>query len=230
MRITKNSSAPYTCDATHDAALAMTSLYTTCTCKNGTGWVSTSDGATSCTWSAPVLSLLVTSGTASSMNVSGTTQGTTAYGSNVTFTLTNTGSATSSTISFSLSNTTNFVFNGGWDFAGNVWQWVKDTNSTNFGTNAYLSQLTSSSNTATGTVGGITGNTKTLFGSSGGYTSLGSTPYGGFGYGYLNYSAGTVLRGGSWTSGDHAGVFAVYLSYATSFSDHDFGFRCVYHP
>lgn len=50
MRLTKNGSQPYACDATHDAALALTSTYRMCVCKNGTGWVYTSDGTTSCSW------------------------------------------------------------------------------------------------------------------------------------------------------------------------------------
>jgi len=47
-----NFSIPTTCNATSDAALALTSYYTTCACKNGTGWVSTNDGSTSCAWGA----------------------------------------------------------------------------------------------------------------------------------------------------------------------------------
>jgi hypothetical protein len=50
MRMSKYTSEPYTCDATKDAAIAVTSNYTTCICRNGTGWVSTSDGETLCKW------------------------------------------------------------------------------------------------------------------------------------------------------------------------------------
>lgn len=56
-----NSSSPFTCDASTSKSLAMTAGYTTCAC-NGTGWVKTSDGATSCVWgaSSPPTSLVLT--------------------------------------------------------------------------------------------------------------------------------------------------------------------------
>jgi hypothetical protein len=50
MRMTKNGTEPFTCDASKDAAIAVTALYTTCICKNGTGWVKTVDGTTTCSW------------------------------------------------------------------------------------------------------------------------------------------------------------------------------------
>jgi len=46
----KNSSQPYACITIYDGAIALTNKYTTCVCKNGTGWVLTSDGTTACTW------------------------------------------------------------------------------------------------------------------------------------------------------------------------------------
>lgn len=49
VRMTKNSSEPFTCDTNHDASLAVTSLYEMCICKDGTGWVSTNGGAV-CVW------------------------------------------------------------------------------------------------------------------------------------------------------------------------------------
>jgi hypothetical protein len=50
MKIKKNSAQPYTCDAAHDSAISLTNKYTTCVCKNGSGWVLTADGTTACTW------------------------------------------------------------------------------------------------------------------------------------------------------------------------------------
>ncbi len=50
IRMAKNTSAPATCDATHDSMLATNANYTMCICRNGIGWVLTSDGLTSCTW------------------------------------------------------------------------------------------------------------------------------------------------------------------------------------
>ncbi len=117
-----------------------------------------------------------------------------------------------------------------WDFAGNVWERVKDTNSTNFGADAYFSQVTAANHTATATVGGKNGNAKTLFGPASDFTGLSSTPYGGLGYGYLSYSAGAILHGNGWDGADQSGVFAVGLGNSTTYSNSIYGFRCVQHP
>lgn len=51
MRLAKNGSAPATCDATIDGAIALTSQYTLCACKGGSSaWVTTTDGTTACAW------------------------------------------------------------------------------------------------------------------------------------------------------------------------------------
>lgn len=50
MKLKLNNAQPYACDAAHDGVIAATNKYTTCICKNGTGWVLTSDGTTACTW------------------------------------------------------------------------------------------------------------------------------------------------------------------------------------
>ncbi len=55
MRLTKNTSAPYTCDATTDAAVAMSNIYLACICRNGTGWVTMKDGTTACPWNGWVV-------------------------------------------------------------------------------------------------------------------------------------------------------------------------------
>lgn len=117
-----------------------------------------------------------------------------------------------------------------WDLAGNASEWIKDTNSTYFGENAYLSQITSTSHVSTGTIGSITSAAKTLFGASGNYTTLNSIEYAGLGYGYLNSAAGGITRGGSWNDDVNSGVFAVDLRSETSSSSANLGFRCVYHP
>lgn len=57
------------------------------------------------------LTIAATSGNPSAMNVTG--PGSPAYGSDVTFTITNTGDYTSSALSLTLSNVTNFAFNAG---------------------------------------------------------------------------------------------------------------------
>ena len=50
------------------------------------------------------------------------------------------------------------------------------------------------------------------------------------GYGWLNFSAGVVLRGGGWDSEVYAGVFATSLYRVPSSSDYGVGFRCVLSP
>lgn len=52
VRLVKNSAQPAACAASNDGTLAMTSGYITCVCKNDTGWVQTSDGATPCNWTS----------------------------------------------------------------------------------------------------------------------------------------------------------------------------------
>jgi hypothetical protein len=51
LRLAKWSAAPFTCDATHDGAIALSSLYATCVCKSGTGWITTATQA-ACVWSS----------------------------------------------------------------------------------------------------------------------------------------------------------------------------------
>jgi hypothetical protein len=51
VRLAKNSSQPFVCDAAHDGAIALTHLYQLCVCNGGTlSWQSTVDGATACSW------------------------------------------------------------------------------------------------------------------------------------------------------------------------------------
>jgi hypothetical protein len=116
-----------------------------------------------------------------------------------------------------------------WDFGGNVWQWMKDTNTTNFGASDYMSQVTAANHAATGTVGALTGNATFLFGPSGNYTALSSGQYGGLGYGNLNYSDGHVMRGGAFNI--QAGVFSTALTESGGiYWNGTIGFRCVFHP
>ena len=53
--------------------------------------------------------------------------------------------------------------------------------------------------------------------------------YCGFGYGFLHYSAGAVLRGGGWDIDGDADLFAAYLDVGPSYSGSGVGFRCVFH-
>lgn len=117
-----------------------------------------------------------------------------------------------------------------WDIAGNVWEWVQDNNSTNFGADGYISTITPVNRPNTGTIGSVLNNANYHFGPAGDYTGLSSSPYGGLGHGWLNYSAGAILRGGAWGHGVGAGVFTAYLGNGPTGTYTDFGFRCVWSP
>ena len=117
-----------------------------------------------------------------------------------------------------------------WDIAGNVAEWVIDNNSTNFGGNPPIAVITTVSHPTTGSIGGVSNNAYYHFGPAGNYTGLSTSPYGGLGYGYLNYSAGAITRGGSWNDSEASGVFAAYLGYDHDGAAPNFGFRCVWTP
>eukprot|EP01129_Flabellula_baltica_P011967 TRINITY_DN5334_c0_g1_i1.p1 TRINITY_DN5334_c0_g1~~TRINITY_DN5334_c0_g1_i1.p1 ORF type:complete len:398 (-),score=50.01 TRINITY_DN5334_c0_g1_i1:42-1235(-) len=50
MKMAKYTEEPSICDINTDGSISLTSTYRTCVCKNGVGWVYTSDGTTSCSW------------------------------------------------------------------------------------------------------------------------------------------------------------------------------------
>ena len=108
-----------------------------------------------------------------------------------------------------------------WDFAGNVWEWVSDHNSTDYGRGwTYISKLR--------------GDTKTMFGPSGDYSAgspsdLTTAPYGNLGLFYPGTDGG-VFRGGGWSNSRYAGVFAALLGNGPSDRSPDVGFRCFYFP
>jgi hypothetical protein len=119
-----------------------------------------------------------------------------------------------------------------WDLAGNVLEWVKDNDATNFGASVYIDQITSGSHTTTGTVGSLTGAAKYLFGPSGDYSSLNSSLHCGLGYGYLNNgAAGGIFRGGCFTDGGtYSGIYRVIIGQSPIIANSIYGFRCVFHP
>ena len=80
-----------------------------------------------------------------------------------------------------------------WDVAGNVWEWVKDDNSTNYGADGYISELSplSGANSRKPAMDKFGHGTDTS-------STLNSDPWGGLGYGWLHYTGGAILRGGSW--------------------------------
>ncbi len=48
--LVKNAAQPSACGAANDGYVALTSAYRLCVCKNGVGWVFTTDGTSACTW------------------------------------------------------------------------------------------------------------------------------------------------------------------------------------
>ena len=123
-----------------------------------------------------------------------------------------------------------------WDFAGNVWEWVRDASSTGFGSNDNIANITATSHTATGFIGGVSKNARDHFGPAGNYTGLSTscstTPNGGLGYGFINSGGGVIRRGGAWNwaSNCGSGVFAVDLTKTPAQATAYEGFRCVWSP
>ena len=122
-----------------------------------------------------------------------------------------------------------------WDVSGNVFEWVKDRNSVSvrYGDDSPMSQVTLKSHPTKGRLSGGTTTTertaKDQFGPHGDYTGLSSFPFGGLGYGLLNYNKGVILRGGGLSTGPtEAGLFHASLNEGTA--EERVGFRCVYHP
>lgn len=119
-----------------------------------------------------------------------------------------------------------------WDFSGNVSEWVKDTNATNYGAADYISQITSISHLTLGTLddGGVRA-AKGQFGPIGDYSTLaGADYYGGLGYGEVSGVLGGVFRGGDFDDAGQAGIFSVNLNFAAATTAAELGFRCVYDP
>jgi formylglycine-generating enzyme required for sulfatase activity len=105
-----------------------------------------------------------------------------------------------------------------WDFAGNVWEWVKDNNSSSQGADGYIATFNG-------------GDSRQVnYGNDSFCASPSTTPYCGMGYGYTNYSAGAVYRGGYWFNDVPTGIFAAYLAGGPTDTASNIGFRCVYTP
>ena len=121
-----------------------------------------------------------------------------------------------------------------WDLAGNVSEWVKDSSSSAFDADAYISQVTESTHASSVALSGGTTTTariaKNQFGPVGDYVSLSSGDYGGLGYGLLSGTAGAIYRGGLWNSLEEAGVFNVSLDSVGDSGSTEIGFRCTHHP
>ena len=127
-----------------------------------------------------------------------------------------------------------------WDLAGNVAEWVKDNNMVSYisSANIIMSLLNDETHSTSGSLsGGTTTTSRTAkghFGPHGDYTSLVSNPWGGLGYGSLNFDFGDggvgVTRGGYYAT-VAPGVFTVVVGFTEMDTASNIaGFRCVYHP
>lgn len=125
-----------------------------------------------------------------------------------------------------------------WDFSGNVWEWVKDDNATNYGVDAFFSQITDITHVNSGTLNdGVSRRAKNQFGPLGDYTSLNATPFGHLGRALIATVGGGVVRGGSYidfttnaAADEQGGIFSVNTQYSVITTNPLIGYRCVYQP
>jgi hypothetical protein len=121
-----------------------------------------------------------------------------------------------------------------WDLAGNVWEWVKDNNTTTVYTGSFTGEFWTG--LTDGNSDGISDSysvTQDLLGPLDLTPAICTNPSlnNQCGFGYLfDDNAGTILRGGLWSRNTSSGVFAANLDVAPSFSHDSIGFRCVFHP
>jgi formylglycine-generating enzyme required for sulfatase activity len=129
---------------------------------------------------------------------------------------------TCSTTTWNSQRRTNTLSNGSviWDLGGNVYEWVTNDSNVSNGANGYISTMSA---------GDIR---QTRYGAAAGTfcASPSTTPFCGMGSGFLNYTAGAVMRGGGWSDGVNAGVFAARLDMTPTYPALSFGFRCVFVP
>lgn len=122
--------------------------------------------------------------------------------------------------------------NGVWiyDLAGNAKEWLKDDNTTNYGTNSFMNLVTAGSHTTTGVLAdGVARSAKDQFGPQGsGYSSSNNSS--GLGRGAMNAASGSVIRGGNSGSTSWGGIFSVELDNLPTIAVNHLGFRCVYNP
>ena len=118
-----------------------------------------------------------------------------------------------------------------WDMSGNADEWVKDDSATDYGSQAFMSEITDITHSTSGSFSGGTTTTsrtaKGQFGPSRDYTGLNSDPWGGLGYGFFG-TGNSITRGGEFLS-FQSGIFRVSNG-NTSVTNPALGFRCTYHP
>ena len=104
-----------------------------------------------------------------------------------------------------------------WDMGGNVWEWMSDDDSTDYGASAR-------------NIAELTGAPKDRFGPSGDYSAtLGNSPYGHLGQ-LAPGTGNAVLRGGNWFPGTVTGLFGATLHHGPLVRIQDIGFRCMTSP
>ena len=101
---------------------------------------------------------------------------------------------------------------------GNAWEWVKNDIDPKVVQNQYMSHYSSSDYNPNSRSQGINDSCNK------------ENRYCGFGYDFLNYSAGAAPhRGGGWSNINFDGRFAKNMSFGPSSSNFGVGFRCVFH-
>ena len=119
-----------------------------------------------------------------------------------------------------------------WDFSGNATEWVKDLNNYVYGSNAYMSEVTSQTHTSSNPLSrgttSLSRQAKNQFGPSGHY-QFSLSKHGGFGYGVLDSNNGAIVRGGDFPKVVSAGVFRTSLAHGRKERIDTLGFRCVFH-
>lgn len=105
-----------------------------------------------------------------------------------------------------------------WDFSGNVWEWVKDDNNVLRGDDAFISAITKDP------VLSLFGNKQKCA------LPDKSSSFCGYGFGWIHYSEGAVMRGGSWSADLYSGIYATYLNHDQQDYAKYIGFRCVFLP
>ncbi|MCB9085749.1 MAG: hypothetical protein H6624_15485 [Bdellovibrionaceae bacterium] len=122
-----------------------------------------------------------------------------------------------------------------WDLAGNVWEWVKDNNTTTVYTGSFTWDYWTdwTDTTPNDGISDSYSATQALFGPLDLTPAICTNPnannYCGLGYLY-DHNAGAVFRGGYWYFNAYSGVFSSALTGGPSGSYGSIGFRCVFHP
>ena len=124
-----------------------------------------------------------------------------------------------------------------WDFSGNNFEYVRDSSLGSYGPSATIRELQLSTHSNELSLsGGLTStarSAKDQFGPDLAYNDESHADIMGYGLGYANLDSNVgvdIIRGGSYSSTEYAGVFSVGLSSQPYKGSGNVGFRCVYRP